>query len=58
MLNTKAPIFTLQMNKGKETKGTVVYTASHDAQITSVYISKSAFPESFPAQITVTISQE
>lgn len=50
-------IFTLSMNKGKETKGTVVYTAPQDAQITSVYIAKSAFPDgNFPAQITVTVS--
>lgn len=51
------PLFTLSMNKGKETKGTVVYTAHQDAQITSVYIAKAAFPDgNFPAQITVTVS--
>ena len=51
------PIFTLQMNKGKETKGTVVYTANHDANITSVYISKHAFPDgNYPEKITVTVS--
>lgn len=49
--------FSLSMNKGKETKGTVVYTASHDENITSVYISKAAFPDgNYPAQITVTVS--
>lgn len=51
------PLFTLLMNKGKETKGTVVYTASHEAQITSVYIAKSAFSEGFPAKITVTVQE-
>lgn len=54
---TSKLLFTLQMNKGKETKGTVVYTANHDANITSVYIAKSAFPDgNFPARITVTVS--
>lgn len=54
---TSKPIFTLSMNKGKETKGTVVYTANHDENITSVYISKSAFPDgNYPKKITVTVS--
>lgn len=51
------PHFSLSMNKGKETKGTVVYTANHDANITSVYIAKSAFPDgNYPEKITVTVS--
>ena len=49
-------MFDLEMNKGKETKGTVVYVAGQDAQITSVYISKSAFPDGkFPEKITISV---
>lgn len=56
-MSEKKALFVLKMNKGKETKGTVVYTASHEAQITSVYISKLAFPEGFPENITITVQE-
>lgn len=49
-------MFELEMTLKKETKGTVVYEAAQDAQITSVYIAKSALPTPFPTTITVTVA--
>lgn len=47
----------VQMNQVKETKGTYVYEAvvKKNAAVTTVYVSKPAFPQGPPAELTLTL---